>query len=143
MLINFKSVRGKVESENDSTLISDLDALIQEPITFRLFGKLHRIKPITTAEFFKVTNALNRIGELQGKDKIGNEELTDLYLGIFQAVCDTIGKPEILQMTHSQILALFDLVMKTITGRIHAEVEDLKKKRSLNQSRESNTVPGA
>lgn len=126
-LINFKPSRTK-EIGNDN-LVSDLDALVQTPVAFRVLGKTHYLKPISTGEFFKVINSLEHLDRMNRMDgKFTDEELLEGYVKLISSVCDTVGKKEILRMEQAQVTALIQLIIDTIAGRTHAE---MKKKRNF------------
>jgi hypothetical protein len=124
-LLNLKPSRTKAEENVD--LVSDLDALIAKPITFRVLGKVHKIEPISTGDFFKVLNSLEKLHSLQRKQgKYEEKELIDAYVKFIGAVCPTIGRMEIQQMTQSQVIALVQIIIDTISGKTHAEIEKKK-----------------
>lgn len=126
-VFNFKPARTKVQ---DTDIVSDLDALIEKPIAIKLLGKIHVIKPINTATFFQVTNALAKMDAMKNEPNYTKDQLIDSYTMIFSSVCDTIGKEEIECMTQAQVGALFKIVLDTITGKAHidAAAESEKKK---------------
>lgn len=113
-------------------IVSDLDALIAEPIAFRFQGRVHEIQPISTLELVRFTNAFAALSELNGKsDTISLAELIDAYTRVISAVCPTITRAHVEDMTQAQIAALFQLVMDSVVGKAHAEPgqpEDSKKK---------------
>ena len=138
-LINFKPSRSKVLEDVD--LVSDLDALIEKPITFRVLGKIHKIKPISTKEFFRVLNSLDRLNRLNRLDgKFTDKDLLDAYVELVGSVCETIGKSEILQMSQAQVIALVQLIIDSISGKTHAEFEK-KKKFPISQIQSSDSPP--
>lgn len=127
MKFGLKPGRSQIQ---DTDLISDLDALVEKPIAFRLFGKNHVIKPITTEDFFKVTNALNSLDEMKRTGTYTEGDLIDSYAELFCSVCDTITKEDIrTKMAQPQIVALLALIIDAITGKAHQDIE--KKKRLL------------
>lgn len=124
------SLKGK--QEITATIVSDLDALVAEPIAFKLHGRIFTINPISTLELLKFTNAFTKIQAIQGKaDSITVSELVDAYLGVISSVCPEIERSDIENMTQPQIAALFQLVMDSVVGKAHAQPgieEDSKKK---------------
>jgi hypothetical protein len=107
-------------------VVADLDKLIAEPVAFRFNGKAHLIKPITTAEFFKITSELAKMDALRKKDTIDNVELIDAYVGLLTAACDTLKREDIENMTQAQVGALFQLVLDCVTGRSFGASEEKK-----------------
>lgn len=126
------SLKQKVQ-ESNAAVVSDLDALVSEPVAFRFQGRIHEIKPISTLELLKFTNAFSGLQELSGKsDQITVSELVEAYTEVISSVCPTITKVHVENMTQSQVSALFQLVMDSVVGRAHVgpvvPSEDAKKK---------------
>jgi len=111
----------------EAVVVSDLDAMIAQPIAFRLHGKIHHLNPITVKEFFAYSNALLSVEKLKEQKVLSDEEMVGLYYGLIHSVCDTITKEDIKDMTHAQAAALLELVVKHVTGRAHAPEPDQKK----------------
>lgn len=115
-----------------ATIVSDLDALIAEPIAFRFQGRVHEIQPISTLELVRFTNAWASLSELNGKsDAISVSDLVDAYTKVISAVCPSITRSHVEDMTQAQIAALFQLVMDSVVGKSHVEpdqTDDSKKK---------------
>jgi hypothetical protein len=116
-------------------VVSDLDALVSEPIAFRFNGEVHEIKPVSTLELLSFTNAFAELQELNGRaDSITVGELVDAYTSVISSVCPSITREHVESMTQAQVAALFQLVMDSVVGRAHAapgvepESEDAKKK---------------
>jgi len=107
-------------AESSAQVVSDLDALVAEPIAFRFKGRVHEIKPISTLELLKFTNAFAALQTLQGKsDTVTVAELVDAYAGVIASVCPTITREHVEDMTQAQVSALFQLVMDSVTGKAH------------------------
>lgn len=104
----------------EAVIVSDLDAMVANPIAFRLHGKVHHLRPVTTKEFFAYSNALISLDRLKEDSKISDEEILDTYLRLIQAVCDTIDREDVRKMTHAQAGALIKLIIDHVTGRVHA-----------------------
>lgn len=124
------SLKAKTQ-ESTAQIVSDLDALVAEPIAFRFQGKVHEIKPISTLELLKFTNAFAGLQELNGKsDAITVEELVDAYTQVISSVCPSITFEHVKDMTQAQVAALFQLVMDSVVGKAHVQPdsEDAKKK---------------
>jgi hypothetical protein len=127
--------KSKVDSQ-PATIVSDLDALISETIAFKVHGKIHKIKPITVEEFVKFSLALSDAQTLQTAESVKTNDLIDVYLKIFQAVCDTIERKDIESMTQPQVGALLQLVVEAVMGKAQGKsgesVDDSgEKKKSL------------
>lgn len=110
-------------------LYADLDAIIAEPIYFKLHGKRHAIKAISTKEFFKVSTALANVWDLTDKNQITAKELVDRYTELFSSICSTITREDIENMEQAQAVGLLQLVMDAMTGKAH--VADYEKKKTL------------
>lgn len=128
-LFNLTPKRGP---QVDPDIICDLDALISKPTGFTFQGRTHVIKPITTIVLFQ---AINGVGALQGlgSGEYTQDQLVDAYAKIFSSVCDTIGKKEVREMTDSQKLALFQIILDCIKGKAHAPAthsEEYEKKKT-------------
>lgn len=118
--------------------ISDLDALIQEPIPFKLKGKIHFIEPITTEVFFKTVNRLEAMDRLKTvAEDVTVDVIINAYYQLFASICKTITMDDVRGMSQPQCLALLQLVIDSITGRAQAEAEDVKKKSQIVALRES------
>jgi hypothetical protein len=125
-IFDFKS--RKASAPSGAEPIADLDALIQSPIPFKCLGRIHYLKPVSTKVFFEVTNALARMSTMKEQaGELGHKELLDLYFGLFSAVCDTISRQDLERMSQAQCAALLQLVIDTITGKVHADIEQKKK----------------
>ena len=108
-------------------MISDLDALIDKRLYFRLLGKVHELKPVKTREFFKLTNALSKFESLQkNPNDVSEKILVDYFTDLFSSFCDTVGKKEIKEMTTAQIVGLVYLIIETVTGKTHVEAQKKK-----------------
>jgi hypothetical protein len=105
-------------------MVADLDALLDESISFRLHGRDHEIRPISAAEFFKFTNAYAGLSALGNKNEIPTEQLISAYYEVFSSVCGTITKEDVRQMSIAQVGALFQLIIESVTGR--AQVDQKK-----------------
>jgi hypothetical protein len=112
----------KSKTEMTAAIVSDLDALVAEPIAFKLHGKIFTINPISTLELLKFTNAFAKIQAINTKSEpITVAELVDAYLEVISSVCPEIERRDIEAMTQAQISALFQLVMDSVVGKAHAQ----------------------
>ena len=123
MLGLFKKLRPTRQkyTEAATNSVADLDALLVEPISFKLHGKNHVIKPLTVEQFMILSAALIDIVDLQKKQGLSSEELIDKYYGLVSSVCDTVKKSDIENMSQQQVSALFNLIIKTVTGEVFVE----------------------
>jgi hypothetical protein len=116
-VFKFKPARDQVEG----TMVSDLDALIETPITFRLHGKVHTIKPISTLMFFEVCNkldAVQNVAKAQGSTK---DNVIGGYFELFRSVCDSVSRKDVEDMTYAQATALLSIVVQHIQGKTQLE----------------------
>ena len=103
-------------------VVQDLDKLVSEPIGFILKGKRHVIHPLKTRDFLAVYEAMAKWDDTVKKAKAGgltDAELVDGYLAVFQSVCASITRNDVLDMTLPQRVALFNLVLKVIGAEAH------------------------
>ena len=119
---------GKQVDGPEAVVVSDLDAMVANPVAFRLHGKVHRMRPITVKEFFAVSNALLSLERLKSDDRLTDEQIIDLYFQIIHSVCDSVTKNDIKSMTHAQAGALIQLIVDHVTGRAHVPIPDEQKK---------------
>lgn len=101
--------------------VADLDAMLSEPVAFKLHGKQHVIRPLDVEQFMKLTGALTDIYALQKQKDVTAETLVDTYYALMHECCSSITREDIENMTQQQVAALFELVIETITGKLFAE----------------------
>lgn len=106
--------------------VADLDALLVEPVSFKLHGKMHTINPLSVEQFMLLSSALVEIVDLQKKEGLTSDELIERYYGLVTSVCDTVTKDDIREMSQQQVSALFNLIIETITGKLFVEKKNLK-----------------
>ena len=126
---------------HETEVYSDLDQFLETPLTFKLHGKVHSLKPVTTKEFYQLTNAMAGLYELQDKAKdqkeFSSEELVDVYYKIVSSLCDTITRKDIQRCTQAQIAGLYNVILDHAMGKGHnLTTEEVKKKTvaTLNQA---------
>lgn len=100
----------------NSEAVTDLDAIISEPIEFRLHGKIHRINPLTTEQFLKVTNEYVNIQSMQKMDSLDSQEVISRYHAFISVACASITREDIEKMTQQQAGALLNLIIGLLTG---------------------------
>lgn len=132
MLSLFKKT--KKVSPAEVHLVADLDKIIGDPVGFRFGGKVHVIKPVSTKEFWKLSNALVELWALKDQPDVTPEELVTRYHALIASVCDSVTRSDIEGMTQAQVAGLFTLVMDAASGKAHAREEGEKKKERLTGS---------
>jgi len=112
----------------EAVLVTDLDAMVANPIAFRLHGKIHHLRPVTTKEFFAYSNAILALDRMKDDSKMTDDEILDSYLKLIQAVCSTVTFDDVRSLTHAQASALIKLVIDHVTGRVIETPEPDQKK---------------
>jgi hypothetical protein len=118
----------------DQGPVTDLDAIIAEPVCFKFKGKIHRLNPIDLKDFLKYTNAqaaLMRIVNDQ-EAKLTAQQLGERYLAVISPLCQTITIDDIMSMEQVQVAALYQLVIDMVTGQVD-QGDGKKKRRKLHQ----------
>jgi len=131
----FKSILRPARTQSvaaSNNVVRDLDALLGEPIAFRLHGKVHEMKPLSTQDFLKYTGSMMELLNLKDKSNVTADELIDHYHEMIQAVCKTVERKDIEDMNQQQIGALFQLILDTVSGKSQVDAE-LEKKKTLKQ----------
>lgn len=111
----------KFKAKKAPKVVTDLDAIVRDPIAITLHGKTHTIKPVLVEEFFALSNALAIVKELGLRDKLTLDEVIDGYYGVIYAVCPTITREDIRACSQSQIAALLKLVIEHVSGGLTDE----------------------
>ena len=117
--------QARQQIQGGTDVVADLDALIEQRVSFKLHGKVHEIKPISSKDFLIFTNNLSKLMELKDKNKIEAEELIEKYHGLISSLCDTIKIEDIESMTQPQVGALFQLLLDSVTGKAQATAQKL------------------
>lgn len=118
--------------QKEPLIVRDLDKLVAEPVSFKLHGKVHVMRPVTVQEFWAFTESMTHIQNLSQKNDVTSGDLVQAYAGIFQSVCPTITAKDVENMTQPQVGALLQFVIDTIKGASQLEDYDLKKKPTVN-----------
>lgn len=123
--------------------VSDLDAIIAEPVNFRFKGKIHQLKPVDMQTFLKFTSAHSSLmrAAQDPEVKLSAEDLAQKYHQVISSLCNTITVKDIMDMEQVQIAALFQLVMDVVTGQV--DDGDGKKKRMKIQGLYSSVQPSS
>lgn len=128
----FKPARAKAWMTSGSdNVVADLDAITQDTVNFKLNGKIHEIKPLSTKEFLVYTNALSKLWELKEKDVVGPDELIDKYYDMVYSIVPSITKEDIGSMNQQKIGALFQLILDTVSGRTQVLTRQEAQKKTL------------
>jgi hypothetical protein len=104
-----------------SKSVADLDAMLVEPVAFKVLNKEHVIAPLSVEQFFKVTAAWSELDTLRDTKEIPVEFVLDKYYEVISAAVSTITREDMNQMSIQQIGAILQLVVETVTGKIFAE----------------------
>lgn len=124
----FRPARNQSSWKEGVGIVADLDALIDEPIRFKLHGKVHTIKPISSQSFLVFTNNLAKLWDLREKNQVTPEELITKYFDLMSSVCETITVQDIKDMTQPQIASLFQLVLDAVSGKAQAKAKEMASK---------------
>lgn len=128
----FKPARSKAWMTSGSdNVIADLDAIIQDTVSFKLNGKIHEIKPLSTKDFLIYTNALSKVWELKDKEIIKPDDLIEKYYDMVSSVVPSIKRTDIETMNQQQVGALFQLILDTVTGKAQARASQDAQKKTL------------
>lgn len=127
------SLKRDKETETDTDVIVDLDALTTKKVTFILGGQTHVLLPITTQVFLEFWDQVLKFKkEKQETVKLQNEA----YYQCIAKVCRTITRREVEKMTLMQKSLLIEALTAKITGdkRIFEQVQSLSdtQKKKLN-----------
>ena len=110
-------------TKHTAELVADFDAMTTDPVAFKLNGKIHEIKPISTGEFFAYANAYAKLMAMLDEKKltINPGELIERYFELFYSVCPSITIEDIKNSNNAQVAGLYQLIIDTVTGRTHAD----------------------
>jgi hypothetical protein len=137
--------RTKAQAPKDVP-VTDLDAIVAEPVYFKYHGKIHRVEPVTFEDFLKFTNAQSELfSSNRNNEKMTPEQLVARYYSVISSLCKTVSLEDIRSMEQVQIAALYQLIMDMVTGQV--KLEDGKKKTrqkiQLYESVERSSLPNA
>ncbi len=107
-------------------VVYDVDKIHSRTTVFRLHGKEHQIKPLTTAQFFEYITAYNNFRTLGEKEKVSAEDLKNSYFDVFNTVCDSITRKDVEDCSQQQAAVLFGVILEAITGK--ENTDEAKKK---------------
>lgn len=99
-------------------VMADLDRLLTSPVRFKFAGRTHLISPMTTENFFRVTDAMNAISKLSDSKKADKKEaFVDAYTNVFSVACPSIKRKDVESMTLAQCGALLSLIVECVQGK--------------------------
>lgn len=109
-----------VTQASHKEIFADLDALLVEDSYFKYNGRIWRIRPISTLNFFQFSNATANINVLLGKDrkKATVEEVDNAYVDFFTSCIEDMTREDILKMNMIQRAALMNGVVDHVQGRV-------------------------
>jgi hypothetical protein len=122
----FKKLMPTRQESESIPVVADLDRMIADPIAVKLFGKIHKIKPMNQETFLRTVNALYEIDRMRTREGVTVDEINQAYSKVFAACCDSIGKKDVDKMTESQKAGFLKQVIAQVQG--HAIPEESKKK---------------
>lgn len=106
--------------------VSDLDALVLEPVTVKLHGKDHLLNPVDTITYLKFTNELHKF---YNEDiEYTPDEFVKRVHSMVTPLIPSIAEKDIKECSQTQLGALFNLCLNAVTGKLHTQAADEKKK---------------
>lgn len=107
-------------------MVSDLDAMISQPVSFKVLGKVHTIEPLTVEQFTRFAFTYSKIISLQDQEHVSPDELIEAYFEMVSSVCNTISRENIKRMSQQQVAGLFQIMVDLHTGRLFSEEGEKK-----------------
>lgn len=133
-------------ARSSTDVVTDLDAIISESVSFRFNGKIHQIRPISLESFLKFSNAETKLMAGLKDEAIlkSPKELATRYFEMISSVCDSITLEDIQGMEQAQVAALFQLVLDVVTGQVDmGEGKKKRKKLPIYESAAPSFLPSA
>lgn len=121
--------RFKQKSGKSVDVIADLDAILVEPVAFKLHGIDHVIQPITVEQAFRLSNALVHFNDLMQKHGLTAEDIIVGYFDLVQIVAPSVTREDIEKADQRQLASLFSFIVRSFTGELFAE-----KKKTLTET---------
>jgi hypothetical protein len=117
-------------TQNTDGPITDLDAIVAEPVYFRFKAKNHKLEPVSLEDFLKFTNAHDSLMRAikDPETRLTPHELAEKMHNIFHSVCKTITLQDVLSMEQVQVAAIYQLIIDMVTGQV--DMGEGKKKRT-------------
>lgn len=127
-LFQFKPSRTGAGGKPPGPVLADLDALVTEPVPFKLFGKTWQLRPVTTKQLFLVMDKLSQLENLRFLAKeINGEAIVDGYFNLFNQVCPELTRDDVGNMSQAQCISLLQLIVDSVSGKAQVELEKKKK----------------
>lgn len=107
------------------SVVVDLDELTRRHVGFRWKGIIYQIPPLEFETFLRVMNQCAVLDELRTSKKLSEEQLTTAYFQLFvqMQITPAIKRQDIKTMHHTQIAALFNLIVEVIMGKAQVDYE--------------------
>lgn len=102
-------------------MVSDLDAMISQPVSFKVLGKTHVIQPLTVQQFTQFAFAYSQIMALHNQEVVTPDELVEAYYKMVSSVCDTVTKEDISKMSQQQVAGLFQIMVDLQAGKLFGD----------------------
>lgn len=119
-----------VGPQTDAKLLADIDAILNQPVSFKLRGKIYVIRPLTVEQFLECSKVIEQLAALDKKTDLTPEYVIGLYDLLLKSVGVKISKKELELLTSQQLVGIFNLVAETITGKAFVEKKTLTKTQS-------------
>ena len=123
MFFKQKLMPARTQALGSARGIADLDAMLVEPVGFKLLGRDHVMRPLSVEQFFRVTTKWAELEAIRADKEINVEALLDKYHEIISAAVPTVKREDMDKMSMQQIGAVLQLVVETVTGKIFATEE--------------------
>jgi hypothetical protein len=113
------------------TVFQDLDAILNEPVSFKVVGEIHTLTPPTTEGFYRFIRAMNQLYTLEAESKTP-DEIVDIYCSIITPLVPTLTRRAISRMTIQQANSVFNFVVETVIGKSSIDNMPEAQKKNLN-----------
>lgn len=102
-------------------MVSDLDAMVSQPVSFKVLGKVHTIEPLTVQQFTQFAYAYTKIMALHEQEVVTPDELVEAYYNMVSSVCSTVTKEDISKMSQQQVAGLFQIMVDLQAGKLFGD----------------------
>ena len=120
-LNRFLPARQKNRPVVQSEMVADLDAILTHSVEFQLLGKRYIVAPLTTEQFFHLTNEYAHLMNMKNeKDKTASE-IIDVYHRFVSVAVPSITREVIGEMTQQQVGGLLQIIIGLVTGEIYSK----------------------
>ena len=97
--------------------------MVVEPVSIRIFGREHILRPLEVEQFFKITSSWSELDALKNDKTVETNVLLDKYHEIISVALPTIKRADFDKMSISQIGAMMQIVCETVTGKTFGDTE--------------------